>query len=128
MLGQIRKTLARGLPTWRSNRLPKRREVEISLFGRGVGECLALHVGEGEWCIVDSFPGSSHPSIALDYLTDIGVPVSSVSLILATHWHDDHIQGLADTVAACTNAMFACSAALDVDEFFELVEARSVPS
>ncbi len=37
--------------------------------------------------------------------------------VLATHWHDDHIDGLAETLEACPNAMFGCSMAFAGDEF-----------
>jgi hypothetical protein len=35
-----------------------------------------------------------------------------VRLVVATHWDDDHIQGISETFAACENARVACSAAL----------------
>lgn len=41
---------------------------------------------------------------------------SAVKLVVATHWHDDHVRGMASLMAACTQADFACSAALNGDE------------
>ena len=50
---------------------------------------------------------------ALEYLQRIGHnPASSVRLIVATHWHDDHIRGLAEVVRTCAAADFYCSSAL----------------
>ena len=34
---------------------PSNDEVEILLFGGGVGECIVIHSGNNEWIIVDSF-------------------------------------------------------------------------
>ena len=33
---------------------PSAREIEVSLFGPGYGECVLVHLGEGQWMIVDS--------------------------------------------------------------------------
>ncbi len=46
-----------------------------------------------------------------------------VSVVLATHWHDDHIRGLARVVQCCRSARFHCSLALRNDEFLTLVES-----
>ena len=62
--------------------------------------------------------------IALEYLESVNVDVSrQVKLVVVTHWHDDHIQGVAEVVRASSSARFACSAALQSREFFEVVAA-----
>ena len=33
---------------------PRTDELEVSLFGPGVGECVIVHLGAGEWMVVDS--------------------------------------------------------------------------
>lgn len=102
---------------------PQPHELEIVVFGPGVGESILLHLGENDWFVIDSckYPGDSTPA-ALQYLTSIGVdPSVSVKRILATHWHDDHIKGLGDIVRACPNAKFAMSGALAGEQFFQLV-------
>jgi hypothetical protein len=54
--------------------LPNADELEISLFGPGYGESLALHLGNGQWMIVDScVDSSSRRAAALGYL-DFGCP------------------------------------------------------
>jgi hypothetical protein len=99
-------------------------EFELSVFGPGYGECLVVHLGNNCWMVVDSCPGQSQDSVALDYLDSLGVKVGEcVKLVVASHWHDDHIHGLASVVRYCTSAKFACSAALQTDEFFTLVRA-----
>lgn len=102
---------------------PGQHEFEFTIFGPGVGECILLHLGCGDWFVVDSclFPGSKTP-VAIQYLESLGVdPGKAVCRVLATHWHDDHIRGLSDLLARCPNAVFIMSGALNSDQFFTLV-------
>lgn len=80
-------------------------EVEITVFGPGYGEAISVHVGDGCWLLADScvLP-STKKAASLDYLERIGIPFSDVKVIIATHWHDDHVKGLATMVEACTNS------------------------
>jgi hypothetical protein len=48
-------------------------------------------------------------------------PAAGVDLVVCTHWHDDHLRGIASVLAACPNARFVCSAALRETAFLELV-------
>jgi beta-lactamase superfamily II metal-dependent hydrolase len=101
---------------------PRSDELEVSIFGPGYGECIVIHVGEQKWLIIDSCvdPDDKKP-VALAYLQEIGVDVAQdVVLVAATHWHDDHVRGLARIVRACKTAQFCCSGALKSKEFFEL--------
>lgn len=102
---------------------PPPNEFELSLFGPGYGECAILHIGENEWIIVDScLNGSRDRAVALEYFDMLGIDVREhVKLILVTHWHDDHIGGAAQLLRNCSAAKFACSGALDCDEFLQLV-------
>jgi hypothetical protein len=101
-------------------------ELEISLFGPGYGESLVLHIGDGRWMIVDScLDPASGRSAALGYLEAIGVdPTRDVAMVLATHWHDDHVRGLGEVVEACEESHFLCSSALQCDEFLELTQSN----
>ena len=103
---------------------PRNDEIEVSLFGPGYGECILLHIGGSQWIIVDScIDLNSRKPAALQYLTDIGVdPSKDVKLVIATHWHDDHIRGLGEIVSYCENAKFVCSDALGSKNFLRLVE------
>jgi len=96
-------------------------EVEVSLFGPGRGEAIALHLGHGDWMLVDSCVDSQRRPAALAYLESIGVGFERVVLVVATHWHDDHIGGLAEVVRACPRADFVYSGALRTREFHALV-------
>lgn len=97
--------------------VPAPDEVEFSAFGPGYGECLLVHLGGGEWMVVDSCVHEGrHP--VLDYLRRLEVDVAvAVKLIVATHWHDDHVRGMAELVTACQSAIFVCSNAIRPDEF-----------
>lgn len=91
-------------------------EAELSAFGPGYGECILVHLGLGEWMMVDSCTKAGRLP-ALDYLEAMGVdPSRSVRLVVATHWHDDHVRGISAAVERCTSARFISSAALQVDE------------
>lgn len=106
---------------------PTLNEVEISIFGPGYGESIAVHLGNGKWLLVDSCidPGSGLPA-ALAYLLRLGVDVAhQVKLIVATHWHDDHIRGLSGVFNACQSADLAISSVLHSNEFRKLVALYS---
>lgn len=95
---------------------------EISLFGPGIGECIVLHVGNGQWFIIDSClcPVTKQP-IALEYLRTIGVDAATQVIgILITHWHADHIDGAYSLLRACKRARLYCSCALSSKEAFTI--------
>ena len=88
-----------------------------------MGECCVIHLPEKFWIIVDSCIDnqSGRPS-ALAYLSQLGVDPGLVRWVVATHWHDDHISGLAETLKVCSNARFCCSSALTTKEFIAVVK------
>ena len=101
-------------------------QCEVSLFGPGFGECLCLHLGDGAWVVVDSCvdPGDSLPA-ALRYLTRLGLdPADAVELLIVTHWHDDHIRGVAEILEACPKAQVACSAAVRRPDSLAFVQTQ----
>jgi hypothetical protein len=51
--------------------------------------------------------------------------LSGVRLIVATHWHDDHIRGLSSLLKAAPAARFCCSLALKDDHFLTLVQVAT---
>jgi hypothetical protein len=102
---------------------PASHELEISVFGPGVGECVVVHIGDGDWIVVDScIDRQSRGPVALDYLRSLGVDVAShVRLVVATHWHDDHIRGLAETFRAAGSARFVTSAAYSYQDLMRVI-------
>lgn len=103
---------------------PDKGEFEFTLLGPGYGESIVLHVGEGVWILVDSCVGNDGTPRALQYLESIGVdPAEAVRLIVATHWHDDHIRGIANLVEVCSRATFCCASVLCKKEFLTVADA-----
>lgn len=108
----------------KSREAPGHDELEVSIFGPGVGECVVVHLGDGRWMVVDSCLSDRGRPIALEYLEELGVsPAEQVVLVGASHWHDDHCKGLADVVKATPTAAFWCSLALCKEEFTTLLAA-----
>ena len=101
---------------------PATDELEVTLIGPGYGESIVLHLGGGTWVVVDSCAASDGAPRPLEYLTSIGIdPSTAVKLIMATHWHDDHIRGIGRLVEVCEAAQFCCASALLQKEFLAIV-------
>lgn len=100
---------------------------EVHLFGPGYGEGVLVHLGRGDWIVVDScMNGSTGKPAALEYLESRAIaPASSVKMVVATHWHDDHIRGLGAILRACPTAKFCCSDALLSEQVLTLVSVAS---
>jgi Metallo-beta-lactamase superfamily len=102
---------------------PEADELEVSIFGPSLGETTVVHVGDGDWIIVDSCLAEDNAARPLEYLESLGVrPERDVVLVVATHWHDDHIGGMANVVRRCKKAKFAVSAAFTKHDFNAVVE------
>ncbi len=107
-------------------------EFEVTVIGPSYGEAVLVHVGDQRWIIVDSTlrSGKSEPS-SIEYLRSIGVvPEECVRLIVVTHWHDDHIRGISETVKICKQAGICIPSAFVQLEFRRFLAAHmdSIPS
>lgn len=104
---------------------PQPDEFEVSIFGPGKGEAIAVHVGGGDWVTVDSCVEQTtkrHP--VLEYFEKIGVDAGrQVRLVVGSHAHDDHVAGISKLFRAAQTAKFVSSPALTSEEFFRAVEA-----
>jgi beta-lactamase superfamily II metal-dependent hydrolase len=119
-----------GVYVWSSlGSLPGANETEISVMGPGHGESIVVHLGKGEWLVVDScidMTDSTKPSAPLKYLQNLGVNVKQdVKLIVVTHWDDDHFRGVADLLEACPNAEFWAPQVYSQEKFTCFIEAIS---
>ncbi|MFL6728011.1 MAG: MBL fold metallo-hydrolase [Sphingomicrobium sp.] len=101
---------------------PGNQEIEVSVFGRGFGECIVCHIGDGQWVIVDSLLTQDGRPVAPAYLEGIGVDLGQVQSIILTHWHDDHVRGASDIVARCPNATVTFPITLCQDEFKQVLK------
>ncbi len=109
---------------------PARDEIEVTVIGPGHGESVVVHLGDGEWLVVDSCvdpADTSRVPAPLRYLRGLGVQVErSVKLIVVSHWDDDHVRGIAEVVRSCSAADLSCSTGLTEREFNKFVERISV--
>jgi len=107
------------------NKRPDSNIAEIALIGTGggYGEAVVIHLGNDKWVVVDScIDPKSGKSLPLAYLENLGVDVeNSVELIVCTHWHDDHIQGISQLFEQCKTAKFAFARPTDTKKFLYLV-------
>ena len=99
---------------------------EMTVVGPGYGECIIIHIGNGNWVIVDSCLNDDSNPVALSYLQNLGLnPAEVVRLVVATHWHDDHIQGISRLVEVCENADFCCASVVCTKELLAMIGALS---
>lgn len=106
---------------------PQGDELEISVFGPGFGECCVLHVGHGRWVIVDSCVDSADQHdkrpVSERYLRAVGVDIATqVDLVVATHWHSDHVRGIGRVISQASSAIFCCASAMLNEQFITYVE------
>jgi len=89
---------------------PAADEIEVTLFGPGFGEAIAIHLGDGAWFLVDScIEPTSKNSASGVYLDYIGIKSEQVKAIVASHWHDDHIRGISELSEKYSDADFVIS-------------------
>ncbi|MCG8317863.1 MAG: MBL fold metallo-hydrolase [Cytophagales bacterium] len=108
---------------------PSADEIEISLIGTGggYGESIVIKMANDDWIIVDSCinPITKVP-LPLEYIENLGVDVSKrVKLIICTHWHDDHIQGISEIFKKCSQANFCMAKVTDKNKFLQFVALDS---
>lgn len=105
---------------------PASDEIEVTLFGPGYGEAIAVHLGDGAWLLVDSCidPDSKAPASG-QYLDQIGVEPEQVRSIVASHWHDDHVRGISDLAAKYPQADFIISGVFNDKEAQTFLAAYS---
>jgi len=105
--------------------LPTNNIFEVSLIGTGggYGESVVIHMGDDNWAVIDScIDPNSKNCLPLQYLEAKGVNVATnVKLIVCTHWHNDHVQGISTLLAACKSAVFSMARANDRKKFLLLV-------
>lgn len=81
-----------------------------------------IHIGSGQWIIIDCCSDESGHPAPLTYLNKIGVSADNVKIIIATHWHDDHIKCMSNLLCACKNAKFCMSNILEKKEFLAFID------
>ena len=105
---------------------PTSTDIEVTLFGPGYGEAIAVHLGDGIWILVDSCidPERNAPASA-SYLDAIAVDPGKIHTIVASHWHDDHVRGIAMLASKYINAQFVLSGLFNNKEASAFLAAYS---
>ncbi|QYF87133.1 MBL fold metallo-hydrolase [Brevundimonas sp. PAMC22021] len=99
------------------NTPPDADEIEVALLGRGHGESVVIHALDGTWIVIDSLKYENRDAAPLAYLTQMGVGPEAIRVVMATHWHDDHVAGLAQVYSVATNADLVLPLAMTTQEF-----------
>lgn len=88
--------------------IPNNDELEVTTIGVGgfEGESIVIHFGNGKWGVIDSCKSKDGHNLPLLYLNTLKVPLGDVVIIVCTHWHSDHINGLHEVIQTCPNAQF----------------------
>ncbi|MBU2166803.1 MAG: MBL fold metallo-hydrolase [Alphaproteobacteria bacterium] len=72
---------------------------------------------DGVWIVIDSLKDENRGSAPLSYLRHMGVDLGAVALVMATHWHDDHVAGISQLYREAGNAALALPLAMTAPEF-----------
>ncbi|MBU1093584.1 MAG: MBL fold metallo-hydrolase [Firmicutes bacterium] len=97
---------------------PKNDEIEVTLFGKGFGESCLVHIGDKKYILIDSFLNNdTKRPIALDYLDAININYDNIVLVICTHWHTDHINGISKIISSAPKAHFVTYDILGNDKF-----------
>ena len=85
--------------------LPESDELEITTLGPGKskGESIVVHLQGDDWIIIDSCIAGDE-ILPLYYLRSLGVTFDHVKMLICTHWHTDHINGMPQILEMCPNA------------------------
>lgn len=77
----------------------------VVVGGPSQGESVLIHYGDGMWIMVDSctYGGENLPLLVLEKLH---AEKTSVTRVICTHWHDDHVAGLSEILKECPNSYF----------------------
>ena len=105
--------------------IPSKQLFEVFLIGTGnYGESIIVHAGANNWIIIDScIDPKTKDCLPLSYLKKKRVNLAEdVKLIVCTHWHDDHIKGMANLLRECKSASFSMAIASDRTKFLQLVQ------
>jgi hypothetical protein len=90
--------------------------------GGGYGESIIVHLGNGDWIVIDScLDPNSRECLPLNFLKERKIELTSIKLIICTHWHDDHIGGLSKLLENCTEAKFSLARVNDLRKFLNFV-------
>lgn len=95
--------------------------------GGGYGESVIVQLGTDNWIVIDSCTNPyTKKSLPLEYFEDNNIDLDKVKLIIASHWHDDHIKGLDQVLYNCRNAIFAFTATTEFKKFTQFLSLDNI--
>jgi hypothetical protein len=98
-------------------------EIHIASQGGAYGECIVIHIGDNNWVVVDSCRDKdTREALPIKILNDRKVKFDDVALIVCTHWHKDHTNGISDLLEICPNAKFAFARPDSFERFAQFIE------
>jgi beta-lactamase superfamily II metal-dependent hydrolase len=98
---------------------PDRDEIEVTLLGRGVGESVVAHLGDNEWMVVDTYMRGGEPAPEW-YLRSLDVDPGCVKVLVLTHFHRDHYEGIDRLLDVYRKARMGVTRALVHDMFLPI--------
>jgi hypothetical protein len=97
--------------------------LQVTVLGRAVGESVVVRFGGLGWLVVDSFV-SRRRAAPLRYIEHVGGDPADIRWVCATHWHNDHVKGLSEVLAAAgTDATFFSPAISDPKRLARVIAA-----
>lgn len=103
--------------------------IEIVVFGKGVGECIVVKTATNKVIVVDSFINDETGNpIALDYLEKVGIKSDAIKCLVLTHFHDDHIKGAYNIIQKSPNAKLVVNPFIGHINFLRAISEKRVSS
>ncbi len=103
-------------------------EIEITTIGSGggYGEAVVLKLDPDNWVVVDScIDPKSGDSLVIRYLENQNIDFGTVRLIVLTHYHDDHVNGISNLFKRSPNARLVVSSCQNRNLFINLININS---
>lgn len=100
--------------------------VELSVLGTGggYGESIVIKLIDDSWVVIDSCTDpKTGESLPIKFLKEKEVDIlTQVKLIVCTHWHNDHIQGISNLLELAINADFYIPWIDDMEKFILFIQ------
>lgn len=96
----------------------------LTIIGASPGESAIVQFDDGSVLTIDSC-GREGKNYTIDNMNRLGIDFSAVKYNIITHFHDDHIKGVADLIAACPGSKVVIPDAWTKDVFRYFVASQS---
>jgi hypothetical protein len=95
--------------------------LQVSILGRSIGEAIVIRFGDQlqRSILLDSFMSFGRP-VSLRYLDHCRVDPDQVVIVAASHWDNDHSDGLAQILRDSPNAQFVYPYVVDREKLVKI--------